>query len=117
MSAVAALLLAASGFALLALAMRRHAREAGIAPEWLGNDDRRRLSGTILLALSLIFLVTRPTWDFALVEWILVLAAAAGLVALGLWHWPQRMPRLALACGAGGAVLALALRLIGGGWA
>ena len=110
MSALAALLLAVAGFALLALAMRRHAREAEVPAGWLGlTAERRRPAGFAVLAVSLAaLLVLAPRWEFALIEWIGLIGAAAGLVALGLWRAPRQVPRLALACGASGVAAALA---------
>ncbi|WP_404334679.1 DUF3325 family protein [Sphingomonas sp. MMS12-HWE2-04] len=115
MSALAALLLAVAGFALLALAMRRHAREAEVKAEWLRlTPAQRRPAGYALLAVSLAaLLMLAPRWDFALIEWIGLIAAAAGLVALGLWQAPRQMPRLALACGAGGLAATLAALALG----
>jgi hypothetical protein len=96
--------LAFGGLSLLSLSMQRHARDAGVAidPRWL-----RRLGWTAVF-LSLAAALIAPNWRFALVEWIGLLAAAAGLVVLSLYGRPRALPMLA----AGGGLLAAAACLV-----
>ncbi|HEY0596512.1 DUF3325 domain-containing protein [Sphingopyxis sp.] len=106
--AAVALPLAFGGLSLLSLSMQRHAREAGVAidPRWL-----RRLGwAAVLLSLAVAFVA--PNWRFALVEWIGLLAAAAGLVVLTLYGRPRALPMLAAGGGLLAAVAGLA-RMIG----
>jgi len=100
MSAIAALPLAFAGMGLIGLSMDRHARQAAFALQarWL------RPVGWLLLALSLAASLAGPNWRFAIVEWIGLLAAAAGLVVLTLYFRPRALAPLAT----GAAVLGLA---------
>jgi hypothetical protein len=97
MSAIAALPLAFSGMALIGLSIDRHARQAAFAIKARGT----RAAGWLLLILSLAAELVAPNWRFAIIEWIGLAGAAAGIVVLILYH----RPRILVALAAGGAAL------------
>jgi len=100
MSAAAALPLAFAGLALIGLSMDRHARQAAR----VARPARQRPAGWLLLILSLAASLAAPNWRFAIVEWIGLAAAAAGLVVLTLYGRPRALAPLALAAATLGAV-------------
>jgi len=91
MIALAALSLAFGGMALIGLSMDRHARQAGSA-----TGPALRPIGWLLLGLSLAAALLASNWRFALVEWVGLLAAAAGTVVLVLLYRPRILPVLAI---------------------
>lgn len=107
MSALASFSLAFGGMALTGLSMDRHARQAAFAirARWL------RPAGWLLIALSLVATLGAPNWRFALVEWIGLLGAAAGLVVLTLHYRARTLPAFALIGSALGLAAWLAARL------
>lgn len=110
MSALASLLFATGGFAALSLTMTRHVRQVGTGAAMM-PPPRWRAAGWIALALSLVIAVATPDWHFALVQWLGLLALAAGLVVLLLWSRPALLPKATAAAWVAAAVLSLALFL------
>lgn len=104
MSALAALPLAFGGLALIGLSMDRHARQAAFAlpARW------PRPAGWLLVVFSLAASLAAPNWRFALVEWVGLIGAAAGLVVLVLHYRARALPPLALAATALGLLAWLA---------
>lgn len=106
MIAIAMLAAAFAGFALIALSMERHARQADrpVRPE------RARPAGWALIALSFAIAIAAPNWRFGVVQWVGMLGAAAALVLLA-FHWrPSWLYPLAI------AALPLGLAALLAGW-
>ena len=80
---LASLILSIAGFAALAGAMRRHAKQIGLPPL---PPARLRLVGCVLLATSFALLLERMDWRMAAIAWIgqAALAAAICVVTLSI---------------------------------
>jgi hypothetical protein len=74
---LASLILSIAGFAALAGAMRRHAKQIGLP---VVSPGRLRLVGCALLAASFAILLGRMDWRMAMIAWI----GQAGLAA-AIW--------------------------------
>ena len=84
-----AFLLAAGGFAALALSMHRHHRDLFARPPSAARTLSLRAAGWMLLALSLATCFAEPGWAVGTVLWLGLGTAAAATVALSLTWLPR----------------------------
>lgn len=95
MMSVLAFGFALAGFAALALAMHRHARQVWHRALRPGLQSLLRIMGAGLLAASFAASAADAGWAIGSVLWLGWLTAAALIVGMVLTYWPQRVRRSA----------------------